>query len=141
MAQRGVQQVRRTVVRTDPVASLAVDLLVDRLAEAQLSRKDLGPKHVQFAEWFRRILDFAGEAFESSESSTIADLTAAFSVEGSLVEEEFDGLADFGPLGALTVTDDRQDDAFAFVTRITRELGYPMFLDKVEPDVLTGFCS
>ena len=109
---------------------------MDRLADRQLARDDLRPQHVKLAERLRRVLNFADEAFESSQFSGVADLAAALAVEGRLVEQDLDGLADLGVLDALAVLDDRQDDALALVARIAGELGRAIFLDKVEPDVL-----
>ena len=84
------------MVGADPVAALAIDLLVDRFAQRKLARDDLGPKHVKLAQRLRRVLNLADEAFERGQFSAVANLAAAFPVEGRLVEQRFDRLADFG---------------------------------------------
>src|SRR6185369_18042563 len=47
-----------------------------------------------------------------------------------------DRVAHLGAVDALAVLDNSQDDALAFIARITGELGRAMLLGKVEPDVL-----
>src|SRR5206468_11974632 len=115
-----------------------IDPLVDRLADRQLARYDLRPKHVKLAEWLGRVLNFTGETLETGEFPTVTNLPTALAVEGRLVEQHLDGFADLGALDALPVLDDREDHALAFVARIAGELGRAMFFSKVEPDVLVG---
>ena len=84
------------MVGADAVAALGIDLLVDGLADRQLARDDLGPQHVKLAERLRRVLNFADEALERGQFSGVADLPAALAVEGRLVEQDLDRLADLG---------------------------------------------
>src|SRR6185369_7564301 len=94
---------------------------------------------MELAERLRRILDLALEALERSQRAGITDLPAALAVEGRLVEQQLDRVADFGILDSVAVLDDCQDDPLAFVAGITGKFGRSMLLSEVEPDILARF--
>ena len=137
-AQRGVKQMGGAMIGADAIAAFDIDLLVDRFADCQLARDDLGAQHMELAERLGRVLNFTGEALEGRQFSAVADLATALAVEGRLVEQDLDRLADFGAIVARAVLDDGQDHALAFVTRIAGEFGRAIFLDEVEPDVVAS---
>src|SRR6185369_17570241 len=118
-----MQQMSRAVVGANAVPAFGIHGLMHRFADRQLALQDLGAEHVQLAKRLRSVLDLAFEALERSQRAGIADLPAAFAVEGRLVEQYLDRVADFGILDALSILDDRQDDPLAFVAGITGELG------------------
>src|SRR5688500_4240582 len=93
VAQGGVKQVRRTVVGANGGAAFGVDRLVERVADLERAFADVRAECVEFAERLRCVLNTAFEAIECSQFSSIADLPAALTVKGRLVEHDGDGLA------------------------------------------------
>ena len=87
MAQRGVEQMGGAVVGAGRVAALGVDRLVDACRRPSAALDDPGAQGVELAERFRRVLNIAFEAVERGQFSGVADLPAAFAVEGRLVED------------------------------------------------------
>src|SRR6476620_2145478 len=73
-SQRGMQQVGRAMVRANAVPSFAVDLLMDRVPDRQLSSQDLRAQHVKLAKRLRRILNLAIKAFERGQFSGVTHL-------------------------------------------------------------------
>src|SRR5436309_1599835 len=116
-AKCGVKQVRRAMIGADAVAAFGIHKLMHRFAHSELAVGDLGPKHVELAQLLGCILNLAFELFERSQFSGVADLSTALAVEGRLVEQDLDRLADLGPFSANTVLDDRQHHALALVAR------------------------
>ena len=138
MAQRGVEEVGGAVIGADPGAAFDVDRLVEGVAGLDAADGDFGVERVKLAERLRRVLNDSGEAVERAQLSGVADLPPALAVEGGLIEEDDDAVALGCLLNAHTVLDQRKDDALAFVARITRELGWAMLLDEVEPQIVGG---
>src|SRR5204863_6478008 len=99
----------------------------------------LGTKDVELPQRLRRILNFTDETLEGGEFSGVTDLSAAFSVEGRLVEQDLDRIADLCVLDPRAVLDDREDYTFAFVAGVAGELGRDILLGEVGPDVIARF--
>src|SRR6476659_7810362 len=76
-SQRGMQQVGRAMVRANAVPSLAVDFLMDRVPDRQLSSQDFRAQHVKLAKRLRRVLNLAIKAFERGQVSGVAHLATA----------------------------------------------------------------
>src|SRR5262249_200202 len=60
----------------------------------------------------------------------------ALAVEGRLVEQQLDGVADLGRLHPRSVLDDREGDALALIARVAGEFGRAILFGEVEPNVL-----
>ena len=133
-----MEQVGGAVVGADGAAALDIDRLVERITELDRTDVDLGAQGVEFAEWFRRVLNDSGEAIGRGQLSGVADLSAALAIEGRLIEDEGDGVAFCRAVDPRAVADQREDDALAVMARVTGEFGRAMFFDEVEPEVVGG---
>ena len=140
-AQRRVQQMGGAVVGAGGVAALCIDTLVQRLADRHLALHDLGGERMNPAKRLRRIANFAFEPLEGCQFSCVANLAAALSVEGRLVEDDLHFLARPGAIRFGAVFDDRQHNALALVAGIAGEFGRAMLLGKVEPQILASLVA
>ena len=138
VAQRGVEQMGRAVVGAGRVAALDIDRLVERVADLERALGDAGAQRVKLAERFRRVLNIAFEAIERGQFSGVADLPAAFAVEGRLVEDHGHRFARRGAVDARAVLDQGEHDALAFVARVAGEFGRADFLGEVVPQIVAG---
>ena len=87
MAERGVEQVRRAVVRPRGAAAVLVDLLMERVADRDAPDRPAHRQDVQFAELLGRVGDIPAEASWVADLARVADLPAALGVEGRLVKQ------------------------------------------------------
>ncbi len=133
VAKGCMQQVGGAMVGAGRSAAIGVNRLMEGFADAHLALRDPGPEGVQLAERFRCVLYNAFEALERSQFSCITDLSAAFAIEGRLIEDQRDGFTLPGGIGPNTILDDRLHDAFAFGARIAGKFGRAGLFGDVIP--------
>ncbi len=93
LAQRLVQQVSRRMVGADRAAPPMVDGQAHGIAHRDIAGLDIKTVGPEAPEMLLRILDRAAQALLAGNRPGIADLAAAFAIEGRLVDDEVDRVA------------------------------------------------
>ncbi|EGO96301.1 hypothetical protein APM_0875 [Acidiphilium sp. PM] len=132
-AQRLVQQVGRRMVGADGAAAGVIDLGMDGIAGGDLAFLDRAVMDEEIAGLFLGVGDADGDA-GGGERAGVADLAAAFGVEGRLVEDEGDLLPGLGAAGGRAVHHHGEDAGIALLGRVAEELGAAETVAQVEPD-------
>ena len=131
-AQRLVQQVRCRVVRADRRPAVVIDRQLRPLATADGAHRDLGLMDKDAGNLLG--VGDACRARVGADQAMIADLPAAFGIEGRLVHHD----GDLGPLARLgrvgAVDHQRGDLALGLLGVIAQELGGAVLFGQLEPD-------
>src|SRR5882672_2886647 len=103
---------RRRMIGTRSAAAFGIDAQLHRLAELEFAVADLDDMDMQIAEPLLGIGHGAFAALSREHGASVADLTAALSVERRLVGDDAYRLAGLRALYALAVLEDGENRAF-----------------------------
>ena len=135
VTQRSVQQVGRRMVRADTIATIAIHLEMDGIADLDRSLGDGAGVRVQTTERFVRRLDRKFQALGCPDAPGIAGLAAAFAIERSLIGQDDDVVALLGRLHLGAILDDGDDGGFPGRRAVTGELCRALTFGNIEPDL------
>ena len=139
--QRGMDQMRRRVVRADRIAAFDIDAEVNGITHRYAAAAHLPVMRVKAAERFRRVFDFDRQAMIAGNRPGIAALSAALAIERRLVGQHRDVLAAIGRGHFPAIDHERDDPTLAFRGRVACKFRCAFALGDVEPDLAVGCCA